>query len=53
MAFASSVIPGFSLLEVHDQDFCSLLVLYVFRNEASSLKRDDWYFYIGAKFVAL
>jgi hypothetical protein len=30
-----TVIPGFSLLEIHDQDFCSLLDMYVFRNGAS------------------
>jgi hypothetical protein len=30
LAFASTVIPGFSLLEIHDQNFCSLLDMYVF-----------------------
>jgi hypothetical protein len=39
LALASTVIPGFSLLEIHDQDFFSLLDMYVFRNGASSLKR--------------
>jgi hypothetical protein len=34
--FASTVIPGFSLLEIHDQDFYSLSDMYVFRNGASS-----------------
>jgi hypothetical protein len=32
LAFASTVIPGFSPLENHDQDFYSLLDMYVFRN---------------------
>jgi hypothetical protein len=37
LVFASTVIPGFSLLEIHDQDyFYSLLDMYVFRNGASS-----------------
>jgi hypothetical protein len=35
LAFASTVIPGFSLLEIHDQDFYSLLNMYVFQNGAS------------------
>jgi hypothetical protein len=30
--FASTVIPGFSLLEIHDQDIYSLLDTYAFRN---------------------
>jgi hypothetical protein len=30
LAFASTVIPGFSLLEIHDQDFYSLLDMYAF-----------------------
>jgi hypothetical protein len=36
--FASTVIPGFNLLEV--QDFCSLLGMYVFRNGASSSAKE-------------
>jgi hypothetical protein len=40
LAFASTVIPGFSLLEVHDQDFYSLLDMYVFRNGASSSTKE-------------
>jgi hypothetical protein len=36
LAFASTVIPDFSLLEIHDQDFYSLLDMYVFGNGASS-----------------
>jgi hypothetical protein len=36
LAFASPVIPVFSLLEIHDKDFYSLLDMYVFRNMASS-----------------
>jgi hypothetical protein len=35
LAFASTVVPGFSLLEIHDQDFCSLLDMQVVRNGAS------------------
>jgi hypothetical protein len=31
--------PGFSLLEIHDQGFCSLLHMYMFRNRASSSMR--------------
>jgi hypothetical protein len=26
LAFASTIVPSFSLLEIHDQDFCSLLI---------------------------
>jgi hypothetical protein len=37
--FLGTVIPGFSLLEIHVQDFCSLLDMYVFRNGASSSTR--------------
>jgi hypothetical protein len=36
LVFASTVIPGFGLLEIHDQNFCSLLNMNVFRNGASS-----------------
>jgi hypothetical protein len=36
MAFASTIILGFALLEVHDQDFYFLLGMYVFRNGSSS-----------------
>jgi hypothetical protein len=36
MALASTDITGFSLLEVHDQNFYSVLEKYVFRNKASS-----------------
>jgi hypothetical protein len=35
LAFASIVIPSFSLLEIRDQDIDSLLDVYVFRNGAS------------------
>jgi hypothetical protein len=41
LAFASAVIPGSSLLEIHDQDFCSLLDIYVFRNEVFSSTRGE------------
>jgi hypothetical protein len=40
LAFASTVIPGFSLLEIHDQDFYSLLDMYVFQNGASSSMKE-------------
>jgi hypothetical protein len=36
LTFANTVIPGFSLLEIHDQVFYSLLDMYVFRNGAFS-----------------
>jgi hypothetical protein len=36
LAFASTVIHGFSFLWIHDQNFYSLLDMYVFRNGASS-----------------
>jgi hypothetical protein len=29
LAFVSTVIPGFILLKIHDQDFCSALDTYV------------------------
>jgi hypothetical protein len=41
------VIPGFSLLDIHDQDFCSLLDMYVFRNGASSSMREGSIFLCG------
>jgi hypothetical protein len=50
LAFASTVIPGFSLLYILDQDLCSLLDMYMFRNRASSLTRS---LYVGATFVAV
>jgi hypothetical protein len=37
LAFTSTVIPGFGLLKIHDQDFYSLLDMYVFQNGASTL----------------
>jgi hypothetical protein len=53
LAFASTVIPGFILLEIHDQDFCFLLDMYVymFRNGASFSKKEVS-LYVGATFVA-
>jgi hypothetical protein len=36
LVFASTVILGLNLLEIHDQGFYSLLDTYVFRNGASS-----------------
>jgi hypothetical protein len=35
-----AVIPGFSLLEIHDQDFYSVLDMYVFRNGACSSTKE-------------
>jgi hypothetical protein len=40
LAYASTVIPGFSLFEIHDQDFYSLLDMYKFRNGASSSTKE-------------
>jgi hypothetical protein len=45
LVFASTVILGFSLPEIHAQDFSSLLDMYVFRNGASSSAR------VGATFA--
>jgi hypothetical protein len=53
LAFASTIILGFSLLEIHDQDIDSLLDTYMFRNGAFCLtRRGVWSFYVGAAFVA-
>jgi hypothetical protein len=38
--FDNTVIPGFSVLEFHDQDFYSFLNTYVFRNGASSSTKE-------------
>jgi hypothetical protein len=35
LAFASTVISGFSVHEIHDQDIVSALDMYVFQNGAS------------------
>jgi hypothetical protein len=35
IVFASTVIPGFCLLKIHDQDFYSLLDMKMFRNGVS------------------
>jgi hypothetical protein len=40
LAFPSTVILGFCLLEIYDQDFCYLLEKYVFGNGASSFYAD-------------
>jgi hypothetical protein len=40
LTFASMVISGFSLLAIHDQDFYSLLDMYMFRNVASSSMKE-------------
>jgi hypothetical protein len=39
LVLASTAIPGFSLLEIHEQDFCSVLHMYVFRSGVSSSTR--------------
>jgi hypothetical protein len=40
LVFRSTVIPGSSLLRIHDQDFYSLLDMYMFQNGASSLMKE-------------
>jgi hypothetical protein len=40
LAFVKAIILGFSLLKIHDQDFCSLLDIYVFRNRTFSSTRE-------------
>jgi hypothetical protein len=40
LAFASTVIPLFSLLDIHDQDFYPLLDIYVFRNVAFFMTKE-------------
>lgn len=40
LVFTSTVIPGFSVIEIHDEDFYSLLESYMLRNGASSLKKE-------------
>jgi hypothetical protein len=40
LTFASTVIPGFNPLEIHDQYFYSLLDMYVFLNGATSSTRE-------------
>jgi hypothetical protein len=37
--YSCTVIPGFSVLEIHDRNFCSLLDMYMFKNGASSSTR--------------
>jgi hypothetical protein len=41
LAFVRKDIPGFSLLEINDQDFCSFLHMFVFRNGTSSKARNS------------
>jgi hypothetical protein len=36
LAFTSTIIPGFSLLEIHNQDFYSFIGTYGFQKELSS-----------------
>jgi hypothetical protein len=39
LALISTVIPGISLCEIHDQEFGSVLHMYIFRNGICSLMR--------------
>jgi hypothetical protein len=55
LVFASTVVPGFSLFEIHDQDLYSLLDMNVFPN--GGLLFDEGggggrCFYVGATFDA-
>jgi flagellar biosynthesis protein FliR len=52
LALASTFIPGFSLLEIHDQDLFSLLDMHVFQNGAFSSAKEGSVFYEGTTFVA-
>jgi hypothetical protein len=52
LAFASTVTPEFSLLKIHDDDFYSLLYVYVVQNGASSSTKEGRSFYVGATYVA-
>jgi hypothetical protein len=49
LAFASIIIFGFSLLEIHDYDFYSLLGKYVFRNGASSSTKEGSVLKVNAR----
>jgi hypothetical protein len=40
LAFACILIPGFTVLEIQEQDFYSLIDMYVFRNGDSSLTKE-------------
>jgi hypothetical protein len=40
LAFASTIIPGFSLLEIHDEEFYYLLDMYKFQNGNSSSTKE-------------
>jgi hypothetical protein len=40
LALASTIIPGFSILEIRDQGFCCLLYVYMFRNGASTSTKE-------------
>jgi hypothetical protein len=47
-----AIIADFSLLQISEQVFYSVLDMYVFRNEASSSTKEGRSFYVGATFVA-
>jgi hypothetical protein len=49
--FASTVIPGFSLLEIHDREFCSVLDTYMFRNGASSSAKGGRAIFLCRRYV--
>jgi hypothetical protein len=49
LAFASTVIPGFSLLEIHYQYFYSLLDMHMFRNGASSSTKEGSVLKVNAR----
>jgi hypothetical protein len=44
LAFTSTIIPGFSVLEIHNQGFYSFLDMHVFRNWASSSTKQQFVF---------
>jgi hypothetical protein len=50
LAFSNTIIPGFNLFEIHDQDFYSLLDMYVFRSGASSSTM-DWSVFLCRRYV--
>jgi hypothetical protein len=52
LAFASTVIPGLILLEIHGQGFYSLLDMSAFRNGSPLRRRRGRSFYVDAKLVA-
>jgi hypothetical protein len=41
LTFASIIVPGFSLFEIHDQDFYFLLDMYVLEHVTSSSTKES------------